>query len=198
MPEYKTITIPGDITGTWPVASGVGMCLVFALATGSSVIGTANAWVSSDFNGATGATNGVAATSDTFQITGVVLLPGIDAPFAARSALIMRPYDQELMTCLRYWEKGFLNMNYRSNGTPAPPTGITSAYELVKMAVPKRINPVVTFTGCQYYNTSDGQVAFTPLQGNTDTGSFTFYSTTLVNWKGWTNNNGSWAADARI
>ena len=42
--------------------------------------------------------------SDIFRITGVVVLPGIEAPSAARSPLIMRPYDQELLTCQRYWQ----------------------------------------------------------------------------------------------
>jgi hypothetical protein len=49
--------------------------------------------------------NAVAATSDVFRITGVVILPGIQAPSAARSPFIMRPYDQELVTCRRYYQK---------------------------------------------------------------------------------------------
>ena len=50
----------------------------------------------------TGTVNCV-TTASAFHITGVVVLPGIEAPSAARSALIMRPYDQELVTCKRYW-----------------------------------------------------------------------------------------------
>jgi hypothetical protein len=52
-------------------------------------------------------TPAVAATSDVFRITGVVVLPGIEAPSAARSPLIMRPYDQELLICQRYWQKSY-------------------------------------------------------------------------------------------
>ena len=54
---------------------------------------------------APGQVNGVAATTDFFRLTGVVVLPGIEAPTAAQSPLIMRPYDQELMTCKRYYQK---------------------------------------------------------------------------------------------
>jgi len=42
---------------------------------------------------------------DTFRITGVVVLPGIEAPSAARSPLIMRPFDHELLTCQRYYNR---------------------------------------------------------------------------------------------
>ena len=38
-----------------------------------------------------------------FSITGVTVLPGTQAPTAAQSPNIMRPYDQELVTCQRYW-----------------------------------------------------------------------------------------------
>jgi hypothetical protein len=37
------------------------------------------------------------------RISGVTVLPGIEAPSAARSPFIMRPFDQELVTCQRYF-----------------------------------------------------------------------------------------------
>jgi hypothetical protein len=39
------------------------------------------------------------------QITGVIVLPGLEVPNAARSPFIMRPYDAELLTCKRYYCK---------------------------------------------------------------------------------------------
>jgi hypothetical protein len=62
-------------------------------------------WTAGDFYGANGTINGVAVASDTMLITGVVVLPGIEAPTAERSPLIMRPYDQELVACRRYYQK---------------------------------------------------------------------------------------------
>jgi hypothetical protein len=51
--------------------------------------------------------NAVAATSDSFRLTGLVVLPGIEAPSAARSPFIMRSFDQELVVCQRYYEKSY-------------------------------------------------------------------------------------------
>ena len=100
--EYKAVTVAGDTSGTWLTDTGVGLSLDICIAGGSSRLGTAGAWAGSDYSGGTGSTNGVAATSDTFQVTGIIVLPGIELPASDRSSFIMRPYDQELMLCRRY------------------------------------------------------------------------------------------------
>lgn len=107
--EFKTIGITGDTTGTWLTDTGVGLDIFFAVMAGSGGLGTAGAWISpgSGIIGVTGTTNGVAAMSDTFQLTGLIVLPGIELPAAARTALIMRPFDHELLLCQRYYEKSF-------------------------------------------------------------------------------------------
>jgi hypothetical protein len=123
--EYKTVTLAGDSAGTWVGNSnGVGLYLAFAMAVGSSMAGTSGTWAASNLDGATGSTNGAAATSDSFQITGVVVLPGIELPSSARSALIMRPYDQETLLCLRYYEK-----TYDDTTTPGSVSGVTALYQ---------------------------------------------------------------------
>jgi hypothetical protein len=103
--EYKTVTIPGDTAGTWDIGNNAGMNICFAMMAGTSWQTAAGAWTAGNFLGATGTINGVAATTDIMMITGVVVLPGIEAPSAARSPFIMRPYDQELVTCQRYFRK---------------------------------------------------------------------------------------------
>jgi hypothetical protein len=105
--EFKTVTVAGDTSGTWLTDTGVGLSLNICIAAGTSRAGTAGAWAGSDFSGATSTTNGVAATSDTFQITGLVVLPGIELPSAERAPYIMRPLDEELARCKRYWEKSY-------------------------------------------------------------------------------------------
>lgn len=105
--EFKTVTIAGDTSGTWLTDSGVGISLNICIAGGSSRAGTAGAWAGSDYSGASGTTNGVAATSDVFQITGLIVLPGIELPDSARAPFIMRPLDQELNACQRYWAKSY-------------------------------------------------------------------------------------------
>jgi hypothetical protein len=106
--EYKTVTIStGDTSGTWAKDTGVGLYLSICIAGGSSRLGAAAAWAGADTSGATGTTNGVAATSDVFQITGVVVLPGIELPASDRAPFIMRPFDQEVLLAKRYWQKSY-------------------------------------------------------------------------------------------
>ena len=108
--EYKTITVPGFTGGAWNTTNGVGMSVSFAMASGTTYsASSANNWVAGNFVAAPGQVNGITATSDVFRITGVVVLPGIEAPSAARSPFIMRPFDQELVTCLAILAVGFLS-----------------------------------------------------------------------------------------
>lgn len=107
--EYKTVTIPGCVDGTWLATNGVGLNICFAMASGTTYLAAAGSWVTGGYGAATGQTNGVAATSDIFRLGGVIVLPGIEAPPAERAPLIMRPYDQELLTCQRYYQKTAAN-----------------------------------------------------------------------------------------
>lgn len=103
--EYKTVTLPGDITGTWiGNTNALALTVLFCMAVGTGSAGTAGAWGGSGLYGATGSTNGVAATTDVFQITGVSLLPGTVAPSSTTSVNLKRSYDQELRLCQRYLE----------------------------------------------------------------------------------------------
>ena len=106
-PEYHTVTIPGCTDGVWKTDNGIGIYLNFSMAAGTSVIApSANTWLTGGFYvAAPGQVNAVAATTDVFRITGVTVLPGIEAPSAARSAFIMRPYDEELRLSKRYYQK---------------------------------------------------------------------------------------------
>jgi hypothetical protein len=103
--QYNVITIPGDTTGTWASDNTTGMQIVFTFAAGSgNVAPSANSWLAGGYIAAPGQVNGASATTNTFRITGVIVLPGNEAPSAARSPFVMRPYDQELVTCKRYFE----------------------------------------------------------------------------------------------
>jgi hypothetical protein len=123
--EFKTVTVAGDTTGTWLNDTGVGLSLAICVAAGTSRAGSAGAWAASDYSGVTGTTNGVAATSDTFQLTGVVVLPGIELPASDRAAFIVPPYDQALAACRRYFNRliNGNNVYFRALGQA---TGTTS------------------------------------------------------------------------
>lgn len=105
--EFKTITIAGDTSGSWLSDAGVGLYLNICIAGGASRLGTASAWAGSDYSGVSSTTNAVAATSDTFQLTGVIVLPGIELPASDRAALIMRAYPEELGLAQRYLVKSY-------------------------------------------------------------------------------------------
>ena len=137
--EYKTITVPGDTTGTWAKDNTIGMALVFAALAGTTFQTAPGTWTAGSFFGASGAFNLLKNTTDTLLITGVVVLPGNEAPSAARSALIMRPYDQELLACQRYWYKQSTQIVSGYNGAGG---GIYNTYEF---AVQMRATPTLTF-----------------------------------------------------
>ena len=108
--QFQTVTVPGntDLTSTWPNANTAGMMLTFVMAAGSNYTGPANVWTTSGYaSGANGTINGAQATTDVFQIAGVIVLPGTELPSPARAPLIMRPYNQEILIAKRYYEKSY-------------------------------------------------------------------------------------------
>jgi hypothetical protein len=96
--EYKTVTIPGDTSGTWLTTTGIGIVLVFSLGSGPDASGTAGSWASANYASATGAVSVVGTLNATWYITGVQLEIGTSAtPFERRL------YNQELANCQRYY-----------------------------------------------------------------------------------------------
>lgn len=93
--EYKTITIPGDTTGTWFTDNSGGLNIAWMIGSGS--FGTANAWQGLVL-GASDQTQLISTVNATFDLTGVQLEVGSVATSFER-----RPYDQELTLCRRYF-----------------------------------------------------------------------------------------------
>ena len=115
--QYNVVTIPGCSDGTWLYDNGSGIMLKFAVAAGTTyTASSANVWLNGSYMAAPGQVNGVGTTSDIFRLTGVVVLPGIEAPSAARSPLIMRPFDQELLTCKRYYQMSDIAIEFPATG----------------------------------------------------------------------------------
>jgi len=99
--EQKSITIPGDTTGTWVGATnGLGLRVIFGLGVGSSSLGPAGAWAGATYRSATGATNVSATSGATFYLTGVQLEKGTQA-----TSFEYRQYTTELQLCQRYYYK---------------------------------------------------------------------------------------------
>jgi hypothetical protein len=135
--EYQTVIIPGDLSGTWNKAPGqVGMIIYFAAMAGTTYQGTPGAWFAGTAYGATGTTNVVSAFGNTMLVTGLAVFPGIQAPTAAQSLLILRPYDQELLLCKRYWQQSSSQRAYIASDS-------SHAISVLTTSVPN---------SCAYYN----------------------------------------------
>jgi hypothetical protein len=119
--EYKTVTIPGDTSGTWIGATnGTGLRIQFSVGTGSTVSTTAGAWAAGNFNSAPGAVSVVATNGATFYITGVQLEKGSTA-----TSFDYRPYGTEEALCQRYFQ--LMDMGYVYSYAPSG-NQITSNY----------------------------------------------------------------------
>lgn len=96
--EFKTIIISGDTTGTWATDNTAGMYVVINIGSGSSKVGTAGSWTSSQVWGVTGAASLIGTLNATIDITGIQLEAGVVAtPFEKR------PYSTELLLGQRYY-----------------------------------------------------------------------------------------------
>jgi hypothetical protein len=159
--EYKTITIPGDTTGTWATDNTVGLNITWSLATGVNKQTTAGAWQAGSFTGTANQVNGVGATTDTFQITGVSLIPGVVPVTADQSPHAVRPFDEELTLCQRYYEKSFdyatapvqnAGVNTAETTMPSPVATGTARLPWVAHRVRKRAAPTFTIYNPQAAN----------------------------------------------
>ena len=153
--EYKTITIPGDTSGTWIGATnGIGITINFGLGVGATYSGTANAWAGADYRSATSATSVVATNGATFYVTGVQLEKGSTA-----TSFDYRPYGTELALCQRYFYKIVGNLNPFAGLGSGVVTGSTTARAYIKYPVNARTSPTISFGGVVYvYDGGNGTV----------------------------------------
>lgn len=152
--EQKTVTIPGDTSGTWLTTNGIGIRLRFNLGTGATYSGTAGAWTgTSNVFAPTGATSVVGTNGATFYITGVQLEKGSTA-----TSFDYRPYSTELQLCQRYCQvisgAGVSN-NYQRIGY-GPGTSTSGGLTQVQLKATMRIAPTLTATAANTFTVFDG------------------------------------------
>jgi hypothetical protein len=177
--EQKSITIPGDISGTWVGATnGIGIRVWFALGVGTNYSGTAGAvagWAGADYRSVTSATNVLATNGATLYITGVQLEVGSTA-----TSFDYRPYTTELQLCQRYFQTygyGIGSPNEVPLGTGYYFTSV-EAIVLAYFSVTMRTKPTyssatvtngyrysrpgasTTINSLPYYGTSSQSIAF--------------------------------------
>jgi len=157
----KTITIPGNTSGTWDKGAGVGLEVHFNLGVGSTLKGTANTWAVGNYSAATGSLDWISTNAATFYITGLqVELGTIATPFERRS------YGQELALCQRYYQTG--NFKFWGYTLAGGPFGGTIPFN-----TQMRTNPSVSTSGATGGNFSNVVVE------STYKGEFVLYGTAI-------------------
>lgn len=99
--EYKSVTVTGGLitAGTWSWTSGIGLEVVFTLASSSTFHTTANAWNTGNFVATSSQVNLGDTIGNDFFLTGVQLEVGaVATPFERRS------FDLELELGSRYFQ----------------------------------------------------------------------------------------------
>lgn len=146
--EYKTVTITGDITGTWSTDNTQGLQVYFDIGSGSNFQTTVNTWGNGAFWRTSNQTNLIATNGATFYITGVQLEAGSTATEFER-----RPYGTELALCQRYYHRiSGANGSYASVGV-----GVCYSSSTCRIHAPlpvfMRVAPTVEIsTGANYLN----------------------------------------------
>ena len=134
--ERKTITIPGDTSGTWATDTTAGININWGLALGSNWTGTASgSYGTSDKHGVTGQLNLLSSTDNEWLITGVQLEVGSHATdFEHRSFAV------EKRLCDRYYQKIINTSNQKPFGV-GNIDGSTQAQIYVSLPVEMRAAP---------------------------------------------------------
>lgn len=144
--ERKSVTIPGDTSGTWPSAvTTSGFQVTFSPMSGSTYLGTANAWAGANYLGATGQTQW-SSTNDSVYITAIQLEAGsVATPYVHPNLAL------ETLRCQRYYYK-----NYAGNIILRPWDGQTTGiqYHWFPWPIAMRGTPVVGLNGAGSSNTS--------------------------------------------
>ena len=155
--EQKTLTVPGDTSGTWPTNNSAAILLTFGLGVGSNWSGTAGAWTASTLWSATGATSVVGTNGATFYITGVQLEKGSTA-----TSFDYRPYGTELQLCYRYYyrNKASNTSSYFGVGLAYATTNVLiySQFPVSMRTTPSALEQTGTATDYRVMSNSGGGV----------------------------------------
>jgi hypothetical protein len=95
----KSVTIPGDVTGTWATDASIGLQVVWSLMCGTTFQTPANAWAGGNFFASANQFNFMGTGGNVFELFDVGLYEGTVAP-----SFVVPDYATEIRNCQRYYE----------------------------------------------------------------------------------------------
>ena len=130
--EHKSITVPGDTSGTWLTTTGLGIRICWTLAAGSTFTKTAGSWGAGNVYASPNQVNCMDNTSNNFYITGLQLEEGSVA--TDFEPLLI---GEELALCQRYYEQV-------GSGAPALANSTTQFWTGYQFKTEKRAEPTAS------------------------------------------------------
>lgn len=107
--NFITGSVPGDTAGTWQKTTSAGLIWeIFSAGKAASPV-TPGAWSATNTTQTTNSTNLLGTANNLTILTGFIIVPGIELPSASRLPFIMRPSDEEIQRCWRYYKRPILN-----------------------------------------------------------------------------------------
>ena len=144
--EYKTLTYPGDTTGTWLHNNLDGVQLNWCLASGSNYQGTANQWNTAWRDHTSNQVNFMATSGNKIRFTGIQLEKGTTA-----TEFEHRDYGEELARCQRYFYRVSTTASgtgqYKHIGTMQYYGGAHPYGKMLDLPVPMRVIPTGSHIG---------------------------------------------------
>jgi len=151
--EQKTVTIPGDTSGTWATDNTEGINFGIDLGSGTNYNGTASTWTGSNVFRTSGSVSWVANSSATLFLTGVQLEKGSTA-----TSFDYRAYGTELALCQRYYIKWTQTANSSWGIFEGWARTTASFRATAPLGIPMRASPTSSYSNV---NINDGGAAYT-------------------------------------
>lgn len=159
--QWCTVTIPGDVTGTWGNTNAGALYITFTFMAGANSQTTAGAWQANSGTSSASQSNFFVNNNNFAEITGVVLLPGVHQLSQEQSMNLIRLFPAEQDLCLRYYEKSY---NYATlPGTAG--TGASCQYQRLVAGATGWIDTRMTFIFGKKKRTTPTMTFFSPVTG---------------------------------
>jgi hypothetical protein len=139
---WVVLNVPAQTTGVWKTDNTVGIYVRIRVASAANM-------------------NLVATNGSTLEMTGLVILPDTLTITAAQSPLLMRPYDEELQLCKRYYECTDRASAAQVMGADEnTATALLPVRDTWNYSVEKRVTPTVTIFGTASPVSNVGAMSF--------------------------------------